>query len=92
MIKLWELSYSVGDFHINCFSVDKKQTKVVRYCDTEKIQSIQFDGKRSTSLIIQYICENKSFDICLAENETRAVVVVIHAGKHFIHNGSCALH
>lgn len=45
-----------------------------------------------SNFLPKYICENKPFDICLTENETRAVVVVIQVGKHFIHNGSCALH
>lgn len=36
VMKLWELNYSAGDFLVIYFSVDKKQTKVVRYSDTEK--------------------------------------------------------
>lgn len=53
VIKLMELNYSAGNFLVICFSVDKKQTKVVRYSDTENIQSIPVDGKMSTSLFLQ---------------------------------------
>lgn len=63
------------------------QTKVVRYSGSTEKQTIQFDDKgkplfSSTSNIFPtFICENKNFDICVADNNANAVVVVNQSGE-----------
>lgn len=70
-MKLWELNFSAGDFLVIHFSVDKKQTKVVRYSDTKKYKVFNLMEKclplYLSNILPKYICENKPFDISLAE-------------------------
>lgn len=64
------------------------QTKVVRYSGSTEKQSIQFEDKGKTLLsptgsydFPTCICENKNFDICVADKNAKAVVIVDQNGK-----------
>nr|XP_034309520.1 uncharacterized protein LOC117683785 [Crassostrea gigas] len=76
---------SNGDLLVTMYSGDKTQSKVVRYSGSTKKQTIQFDdeGKPlySGNSSFKYITENRNHDICVADNEARALVVVNEDGK-----------
>lgn len=80
-------SSSSDEFLLLMVNDSNNQTKVVRYSGSTEKQTIQFDGKgiplvSSTSKNFPtFICENKNFDICVADNNANAVVVVNQSGE-----------
>ncbi|XP_062602488.1 uncharacterized protein LOC134264208 [Saccostrea cucullata] len=76
---------SYGDLLVTMFSAEKSQSKVVRYSDFLEKQTIQFDenGRSlySGSFRTKYISENRNLDICVADYEAGAIVVVNRAGR-----------
>ncbi|XP_062592953.1 uncharacterized protein LOC134254462 [Saccostrea cucullata] len=69
-------------------STDKKQSRVVRYSGTKEIQKIQYDSQGqplfSTGVnhisTVLLLTENGNGDICVADYEKKAVVVVDSSG------------
>ncbi|XP_062615120.1 uncharacterized protein LOC134276849 [Saccostrea cucullata] len=76
-------STSFGDLLLTMES-DEKQSKVFRYSGITEKQSFQFDDKGNplyTYGEFKDICENRNFDICVADSKAKAIVVVNKAGK-----------
>ncbi|XP_056005902.1 uncharacterized protein LOC125658614 [Ostrea edulis] len=61
-------------------SDDKRETRVVRYHGREEKEIIQFESKGKPFYSVgpnqKLICENRNFDICVADRDACAVVVV----------------
>nr|XP_022308294.1 uncharacterized protein LOC111114299 [Crassostrea virginica] len=90
LITLWRwrpqglCSTSSGDLLVIMTSDVGKQTKVVRYSGSTEKQTIQWDNRGKpiySSDYTKYLIENRNLDICVADFDAGAVVVVSAAGK-----------
>ncbi|XP_078330630.1 uncharacterized protein LOC144624622 [Crassostrea virginica] len=84
---------SSGDFLVAMTSVDWDHTNVVRYSGSTEKYSIQWDDQGQplfpAGYTTKYLKENKNLDICLADPDARAVMVVSAARKlRFKYTGS----
>lgn len=78
-------STSLDGLLLTMISEDRKQSKVVRYTDScEEKQTIQLDDRGnplySTKSWKLYVSENRNLDVCVADTDANAVVVVNQTG------------
>lgn len=70
---------------------EKQQTKEVRFKGITEVQTIQFSDHdeplysspscgTSSNIYLKDVCQNKNLDICVADFDASAVVVVCQAG------------
>lgn len=87
-------STSLDGLLVTMIREDRKQSKVVHYTDScEEKQTIQFDDRGSalysTRSCKLYISENRNLDVCVADTDANAVVVVNQTGYlRFRYTGS----
>lgn len=67
---------SLGDFLVVIQDLTYKKLKVMRYSGSTEEQDTQFLFRFRENIV-----ENKNFDICVADGQGKAIVVINHAGK-----------